>query len=294
VVGNEAGGNEGLLANQALLYYLPRTPETRQAILQAAIRHGLNWSMYSLLHDYGFNNAELKPLIERALGVLNPSEWVIGAEMATRFCYDDAFTDPLIAIALNSNAPVGARGVAAEALACNRTDAGVKALKSLLKDADPQIGVRLTQGLQNGYALQVKTPSGRHLQPGDFTSADLKPLMQRLLASPDNAAAEQIAGVNLARMFPDDSLNPRLAALAQDRGAPGRCIAIYALALNRTDDGVRALKTLLNGPDRSISGWIEDAIRTAYTSRGDTPGRPLRPDDFDPKYQHPEEPPPGN
>jgi hypothetical protein len=32
----------------------------------------------------------------------------------------------------------------------------------------------------------------------------------------------------------------------------------------------------------------EDAIRCAYTWRGDARGRPLRPDDFDAKYQQPE------
>jgi hypothetical protein len=35
----------------------------------------------------------------------------------------------------------------------------------------------------------------------------------------------------------------------------------------------------------------EDAIRYAYTARGEEKGRPLRPDDFDAKFQQPEAPP---
>jgi hypothetical protein len=286
-VGTDTGfdGNVGFWTREALLYYVPRTAETRQVILYAAIRQGLNWSMNSLLTDYGFTQAELKPLIDRALGALNRGEWEYGAGLAASVCYDDAFTAPLIAIACNSNAPVNARGAAAEALARNRTDAGVKALKTLLNEPNPEIGARLVQGLQNGYAVQVKTPSGRHLQPGDFTAAEVRPLTERLLASKDNT----LPGVNLARMFPDDTLTPTLVTIAKDPRSPFNIFAIYALALNRTDEGVAALKNLLNGPNRSV---VEDAIRNSYLARNGEPGRPLRPDDFDAKYQHRETTPP--
>jgi hypothetical protein len=116
--------------------------------------------------------------------------------------------------------------------------------------------------------------------------------MERLLASANKPPGAELSGVILAQMFPDDTLTPKLVALAEDPKAPSRLIAIEALASNRTDDGVRALKTLLNSRDQKISKWTEDAIRSAYTSHGDGPGRPLRPDDFDPKYQHPEQPTP--
>jgi hypothetical protein len=113
-------------------------------------------------------------------------------------------------------------------------------------------------------------------------------LIERLLASTDNA----LAGVNLARMFPDDILTPKLVALATNPQFTYRVNAIYALALNRTDDGVQALKTLLHGADQRISELTAEAIRSAYTTRSNEPGRPLRPDDFDAKFQQPEATPP--
>jgi HEAT repeat protein len=113
-------------------------------------------------------------------------------------------------------------------------------------------------------------------------------LIERLLASTDNA----LAGVNLARMFPDDTLTPKLVTLAKNPLFTYRVNAIYALALSRTDDGVQALKTLLHGPDQRISELTAEAIRYAYTARGGEPGRPLRADDFDAKFQQPEPTPP--
>jgi len=285
-------GNQTDLPAMALLYYVPHTKETGEAILQAAAREGLNWTMYSLLSGYDFNQEELKPLIERALGALNPGEWEIGAALAAYNCYDNAFTAPLIAIASGSNNPINARAEAVRALACNRTDAGLKALKTLLNDPDPRIGASLVEALQAGYS-PVKTQPGKHLRPGDFEAAEVRPLMERLLASPANGqeGLNAMEGVNLARMFPDDTLTPKLVALAKKPGFTYRVYAICALALNRTDEGVQTLKMLLNDPEQRISDLTEDAIRYAYTARGEEKGRPLRPDDFDAKFQQPEAPP---
>jgi hypothetical protein len=55
--------------------------------------------------------------------------------------------------------------------------------------------------------------------------------------------------------------------------------------MNRTDEGVKTLKTLLNDPDSTISKMAEWAIRHSYTSRGAERGKPLRGDDFDAKFQ---------
>jgi len=58
--------------------------------------------------------------------------------------------------------------------------------------------------------------------------------------------------------------------------------------MNRTDEGVKTLKTLLADPNPKVSKMAEDAIRRAYTARGDARGRPLRADDFDAQFQQPE------
>ena len=83
-------------------------------------------------------------------------------------------------------------------------------------------------------------------------------------------------------------LHAQLVALATNPSPHISSGAVYALALNRTDEGVKTLKTLLHDPDPKVSKLAEEAIRNAYTSRREARGRPLRADDFDAKFQQPE------
>ena len=76
--------------------------------------------------------------------------------------------------------------------------------------------------------------------------------------------------------------------LAKGRDRAAKDSAIYALALNRTEEGIKTLKALLNDPDPQVSKTAEDAIRHAYTDRGDAQGKPLLPGDFETKYGSPE------
>ena len=100
-------------------------------------------------------------------------------------------------------------------------------------------------------------------------------------------------GALAAQHYGDDAFTARLVAIATDPQSSGRDQAIYALALNRTDESVEALKQLLQDQKarpfggRSIGQETAQAIRTAYLYRGNAEGRPLRPDDFGPEFQHP-------
>jgi protocatechuate 3,4-dioxygenase beta subunit len=121
-------------------------------------------------------------------------------------------------------------------------------------------------------------------QYGEGTTEDeMKQYIRRSLAVDSPQTWSQ--GASAAQEYPDDAFNLRLIALATEPKGEARMQAIYALARNRTDDGVKTLKELLNDPDRQIYETTERAIRNAYTSRGNSSGRPLEPDDFDPKYQ---------
>jgi hypothetical protein len=71
-----------------------------------------------------------------------------------------------------------------------------------------------------------------------------------------------------------------------DAESKGRLQAIHALALNRTDESVKALKSLLYDPDKQMHDTAEQAVRIAYTSRGNAQGKPLKPEDFDARFQH--------
>jgi HEAT repeat protein len=92
----------------------------------------------------------------------------------------------------------------------------------------------------------------------------------------------------LASRYYDDAFTPRLIAIANDTNSQTsvRAEAINALAANRTDAGVKTLKTLLKDPDWKIAAIAEQAIRHAYTAGAAARGKPLRPDDFDANLQY--------
>ena len=281
-------GNEGFYVNEALLYYVPHSEEVGEAIVEAATRNGTIGNLESLLQQYEFDKAKLKPLIERALAAENDNlgEWRNAAGLATSAYYDNSFAARLIAIATNSTATESSRSAALDALAYNRTDKGVTTLRSLLNTGDQKLWTPLAIALENGLNSQVQTPTGRHLHPLDFDCEDVRPLLERMLVSTN--LSDRIFGTSLAEQFGSDALTAKLVTLAMSPQAATRGSAIYALALNRTDEGVKTLKTLLNNRDPQISKMAEDAIRHAYTDRGDARGRPLLPGDFDPKYGAPE------
>jgi beta-lactamase regulating signal transducer with metallopeptidase domain/HEAT repeat protein len=271
-------GMEGDWAVEALRNYVPETEDTRQAILQQVARHGVNQYMEQLLLDHDFNHQELRPVVERALALHNSGEWQAGAVLAAHF-YDDAFAKPLVAIALDSNAPLKARFAASETLAANRTEAGAKMFKRMLNDPDPQIWEPLILAIENGYRREM-TQTGRPLQPEDFDAQDLTPFIERLLAS--STPSDVIHGVSLAEWSGAEEVVAKLAALAVNPRATDREGAIQALARNRTDAGVKALKTLLNDDDSEIWRPLAEAIEGRSSGWSPLPTRrPQKPEDFD-------------
>ncbi len=212
-------------ASEALLSYAPHTAETRRAILQAATNNGLSMKMMGLILNYDFDGNDLKPIIERSLAADNPGEWRAGAGLAGHSYYDDAFTARLIVIASGTNNQLFSRESAIEALACNRTDAGVKTLKTLLNDPDPQFRAQLAWAIRMGCS-SIKTATGRHLQPEDFDAKDMSSFIELMLASTN--ALNRAEGVNLAGLFGYDALTPKLVVLAMDRRFYPRDGAMYA------------------------------------------------------------------
>ena len=220
--------------------------------------------------------------MEQALAADNSPELELALDLAGgRYCNDD-FTARIIAIASKTNIAVEwmdkSRAEAIGALAVNRTDAGVKALKELLNEDDIETSVQLAAAILSGYNTH-DSPTGRNLLPGDFSVEDVKPMIERMLAF--GRIGPTLWGLDLAALFGDDELTPRIIPLATDPAFRTR--AIDALAMNRTDEGVKTLKLLLKDPEASWAA--EAAIRRAYASRGNAHGRPLRPDDFDTKFQ---------
>ena len=280
-------GDESFWAVAALADYVPHTAATRQALLEAAGRRGLNGSMERVLAAHEFEPGELKPVTERALAADQREEWRPAVWLALHD-FDDDFTPRLIAIAQDDRAGWDTRSVALRVLTYHRSDAGVAAIKSLLKDPPPEMLEPLYETMANGYAGLDKSPHGRPLRPEDFSAEDLQPLIGRLLASTNQALQSQLSGALLAKWFGSDALTEKLVTLATNSEPTVKVQVVAALALNRTDEGVRVLKMLLNDSDPQVSGMAAGAIRAAYTQRWEARGRPLRADDFDAKFQVPE------
>ena len=169
-------GNHTDLATEGLLNYAPQTEDTGKAIFEAAAKQGLNENMNYLFWFYDPAKAEkeeMKPLIERALEPQNSGQWQAGATLARDY-YDNAFLARLIAIASGTNTPDNARGEAMAALALNRTDEGVKTLKTLLNDPDPNISKRAEQAIRQAYTSRGNA-RGRPLRPDDFDAKFQQP-----------------------------------------------------------------------------------------------------------------------
>jgi hypothetical protein len=138
--------------------------------------------------------------------------------------------------------------------------------------------VAKVRGLANGMQAVL----ARHL----VSSEEMFPLIERSLAEGNSGAWAN--GALAAQIFANDAFTPRLVELARDNRGPARTQAIYALALNRTDESVIVLKDLFGKGDEATRKIIADAVRTAYSHRGVAQGRPLLESDFDERFRRPE------
>ena len=265
-------------ATEAFFLYLPHSPEIGKVMIEFAIRHGLGppWIMPELLNESGATTDDLKPLIERSLAADHPQDWVSGAQLAGHYG-DDAFNPRLIAIATTPESDARAEAIAA--LGNNRTDEGVKTLRALMNDPDPKIWTPLAVAVV--FPGEHRNGSlGTPMRDDDFNARDVKPLIERMLAS-YKEDQDCFWGLRLAEQFGDDDFTPGLIAIATNTNYFYSDNAIFALAFNRTDEGVKTLRKLLNDGGPEIRKRTEEAIRDASTKRGKAQGRPLRPEDFD-------------
>lgn len=271
--------SSGFWETEALRFYVPHTEAVKKLIFETALERGLGsqGALAGVLRSYNPTVEEMKPIIERSLAPDNQSDWNQGAWLAQEY-WNDAFAPRLAAIAETPGC--SARPVAIMALAYNRTDEGVKALKELLKNPPTDLCLSLGQALENVYCTG-RPSSGNGLRPGDLTAADVKPLIGELFASTNQMQiSDVVTAMTLEEQFGSDDFTGRLISIATTPGSTAQNLAIYALALNRTDAGLKTLKQLLHDPNPGIRATTEEAIRYAYTRRGTAQGTPLKPGDF--------------
>jgi hypothetical protein len=166
--------NMSPIAGADLYFHMPRQLEVKGLVIDAATRRGLGPFMLNVLKKQQASAAQTKNVIQVSLSAEMPSAWADGALAASEYP-DDAFTKRLAEIALNEKSPV--RREAVHALAANRTDESVAALKALLADGSRPYGANAPtmaqlagEAVKTTYWLQGSGsgPTGRPFRNDDF------------------------------------------------------------------------------------------------------------------------------
>jgi hypothetical protein len=157
-------GNSAHWIEEAFSYYLPRGPTALAEALAIIRRKGLSQSSVYVLEQLEAPPDTIRELLGEALTKPNDDGRAEAALAAQRYP-DDRFMEPLIELATIGPAETRARAI--YALAYNRTDAGVEALRRLRRDADPEIRMTTEQAIEIAYRMS-RTGRGRPLRTDDF------------------------------------------------------------------------------------------------------------------------------
>ncbi len=260
----------GFWESEAFVCYLPRDRKIKEHVLHMAQKRGLAAGMQGVLEAFDCSESEFKEIITVSLA--SDDVDILGwATIAAQEHPDDDHMAALIAVATNANqAELNegsyqlARERAIYAIAHNRTNEGVEALRALL--GDPDKGIRRTASDAIRYAYRRHPVYPKHSD--DKYTAKLVPI---------------------AMDCNDPRQTPMIAEIARSRTEEG-VKAIKTLLedpdsnvpLAKTDEGLRAIRDLLRSPNKNVRDMTTGIIRVIYESH---PGRPLRNDDFGDEFR---------
>ena len=154
-------GDAAFTASQGIVHYLPITRRSVERILRDFGNRGLPSGGMFVLLGVGASETEIVRVIDRSLQEDRRSSWSAAASGATLYG-DDRLMLRLIAIAETIGEP--ARIQAIQAIANNRTDAGVAALKRLLDDPDPKLRRHVRDAIRAAYA-RPRAPESLYMRP---------------------------------------------------------------------------------------------------------------------------------
>jgi hypothetical protein len=154
-------GDAAFAASQGTVHYLPITTQTVERILRDFGHRGLPPHGVFVLLGVGASEAQIVRIIDRSLQDDRRSSWPAAAFGATLYG-DDRLMPRLIAIAETIGEP--ARIQAVQAIANNRTDEGVAALKRLLDDPDPELHRNVVEAIRAAYA-RPRAPESLYMRP---------------------------------------------------------------------------------------------------------------------------------
>jgi HEAT repeat protein len=248
--------NDVFWAKEGFVCYLPHDANIKKALLEVATTRGLASCMQSVLEAFGCSEEEFKKIIKISLSSEN-LDIINAAVGAAQEHPDDEHMPKLFSIATDPDRPDPNRAFyaierhrAIYAIAYNRTDEGVKILRSLLESPSESIRETTKSAIQQAYKRHRVYPK----------YADDEYISELITAAKDSnhpMAINSIVGI--ARTRTEEGVE-----------------AIKAL-LENPDEGVQTIRNLLRNPDKNIRDMTEKIIRQIYRTY---PGRPLRRDDF--------------
>jgi len=258
--------NDAFWAKEGFVCYLPHDLKIKKTVLSAAKRRGLARCMKTVLEVLGCSEEEFKQIIRISLSSDNPdivSEGVGAAQTHP----DDEHMPKLVAIVTDPNRPDPNRRFssvkrhrAISAIANNRTDEGVKTLRILLES--PSEGIRKTtkRAIQQAYK--------RHRVYPKYTDDEYTSKLITAAKDSNHPMATSFLVGTIARSLTEEGIEAIKALLEN----PDMDIPIA-----KTDEGIHTISNLLRNPDKDVRDITETIIRQIYRTY---PGRPLREDDF--------------
>ena len=258
--------NDVFWAKEGFVCYLPRDLKIKKAVLGAAKKRGLARCMQTVLEALGCSEEEFKEIITLSLASENLDILNAAVGAAQEHPHDEHMPQ-LIAIATDPNRPDPNRAFyaierrrAIYAIAYNRTDEGVNALRTLLEDPDKDIRKTTEYAIRQAYKRHPVYPK---YADDEYTSE----LITAATDSNHPLAINSLVGI-IARTRTEEGVKA-IKALLED---PNMDISIA-----KTDEGVQTISNLLKNPDKDVRDMTEIMIRQIYRTY---PGRPLRKDDF--------------
>jgi hypothetical protein len=262
--------NDVFWAMEGFQCYLPKTPEIRNQLINTLKIRGFATALASVLESYNCDESIFKEILIKALNSDNP-DIVSEAAYVAQNHPSNEIMPMLIAVAKGmapNNQKVGisenARERAMYALAHNRTDEVVEALKELKNDPNTRINKAAQSAIEQAYTIHPIYPEKID---EEFTA------MLITIATNPNHPYRMAFTMTILRTRTEEGVEA-IKKLAKN---PELDIPIA-----ETDSGVKAIRNILRSPDEKQRTMIADYIEFIYKTK---PGRAFRKDDFPDEFQ---------
>ena len=260
----------GFWESEAFVCYLPRDRKIKEHVLHVAEKRGLAAGMQAVLEAFDCSESEFKEIISVSLA--SDDVDILGwATIAAQEHPDDEHMAKLITIATNATQAEPDeqlhridRERAIYAIAHNRTNEGVKALRALLGNPDKEIRRTASHAIRYAYRRHPVYPK----HSDDKYTAKLVPI-----AMDCNDPRQTSMIVEIVRTRTQEGVEA-IETLLEDPDSN--------IPLAEADEGVKAIRDLLRSRNKDVRDMTAAMIRAVYRTY---PGRPLRYDDFGDEFR---------